>query len=155
MEEILGENILERFTNKDNISVMCNKRAQRQKLNVLFVEDDEATRTLLGMTATSLEKNCEVTLAETMKDGAARYLENVPNIAFLDIQLPDGSGLDILKLIKANDPDAYVVMITANTTPANVNIAITAGADAFIAKPFTKKKIQDIFDKYVNKQPRK
>ncbi len=53
----------------------------------------------------------------------------------LDIDLPDGSGLDALREIKARRPDAVVVMITANVVIQNTIAALRGGAYDFIGKP--------------------
>ena len=53
----------------------------------------------------------------------------------LDIDLPDGSGLDALREIKSRRPDAVVVMITANVVIQNTIAALRGGAYDFIGKP--------------------
>ncbi len=141
-------NSLEKFLDKKNIAAVRNKRMEREKICVLFIEDDEATQTLLRMTAASLQPTYDLIVAENSKDGLKSYFGHAPDITFLDIQLPDGSGLDILKVIKKHDPNSYVVMLTANATSINVKKATVFGADGFIAKPFTKNSMKQIFGKY-------
>lgn len=67
------------------------------------------------------------------------YREHIPDILFLDIHLPDVNGLDLIGRIKAIDKDAYIIMLTADSTAENVKKAISGGAIGFIAKPFEKK----------------
>jgi two-component system chemotaxis response regulator CheY len=55
--------------------------------------------------------------------------------------LPDISGLSVLKCIHEADPDAKVVMLTANSSEKNIKEAINHGAKGFIAKPFTREKL--------------
>jgi DNA-binding NtrC family response regulator len=53
----------------------------------------------------------------------------------LDIDLPDGSGLDVLSEIKRQQPEAVVIMITANVVVSNTIAALRGGAYDFIGKP--------------------
>lgn len=58
-----------------------------------------------------------------------------PAVVLLDIDLPDGSGLDALSEIKTRQPDAVVIMITANVLVQNTIAALRGGAYDFIGKP--------------------
>jgi len=69
--------------------------------------------------------------------GSARELLNVeePDVVLLDIDLPDGSGLDLLEEIKETSPNTVVVMITGNISVPNTIAALRGGAHDFIGKP--------------------
>ena len=64
-----------------------------------------------------------------------RAIEEHPAVALLDIDLPDGSGLDILNAIKEQQPETVVIMITGNVNVPNVLTALRGGAHDFISKP--------------------
>lgn len=64
-----------------------------------------------------------------------------PSIIFLDNHLPDGLGLDFIKVIKTNYPHIKIVMITAHDSVIEHRKAFEEGVDFFIPKPFTKEKI--------------
>ena len=68
--------------------------------------------------------------------------EKMPYGIFLDIGLPDGNGLDILKEIKKEYPKIKVAMLTADDTEKSKNTAISYGADMYITKPFLPEHIQ-------------
>ena len=127
---------------------MTEHRKNREDLHLLFVEDDEPTRQLLQVATHSVQSKCKVHLASTGKEGIQKHFEFMPDITFLDIQLPDSTGLDMLKFIQQKDPEAYVVMLSANATSTNVQKALQQGAKGFIAKPFTKKKLQEVLEKH-------
>lgn len=58
----------------------------------------------------------------------------LPDLAIIDVILPDGSGLDLCRELKAMKPTLPVVVLTAMI--ATRNEALAAGANAFITKPF-------------------
>ena len=77
-----------------------------------------------------------------------------PDLVFLDIELPDGSGIELLKRFKQQKPDCFVVMVSGVSTLDNVKASIASGAASFIVKPFTADKILAVlkqFDRYYDK----
>src|ERR687884_1461896 len=65
-----------------------------------------------------------------------------PAAVLLDINLPDGSGLDVLREIRRRRPDAVVIMITANVLVDDTIAALRAGAYDFIGKPINLDELQ-------------
>ncbi len=75
--------------------------------------------------------------------GALHEFDNErPAAVLLDINLPDGSGLDILKEIKSKQPHAVVIMITANVLVEDTIAALRGGAYDFIGKPINLNELQ-------------
>jgi two-component system, NtrC family, response regulator AtoC len=64
-----------------------------------------------------------------------------PVVTLLDINLPDGSGLDVLREIRKQQPDAIVIMITANVLVDDTIVALRGGAYDFIGKPINLEEI--------------
>lgn len=114
-------------------------RKVRMPLHVMLVEDDPLTRRLV--TGTFKEKYALIT-ASHAEEAIANYLLHAPDIVFLDIGLPNASGMDVLHRIIESDPDAYVVMFSGNSYLDNVTSALEMGASGFVAKPFKKEKMQ-------------
>jgi CheY-like chemotaxis protein len=114
-------------------------RKDRTTFRVLIIEDDPTTSTLLSHL---ISTKGEIAVAHDALQGATIYQTLVPNVVFLDIGLPDVDGLTLAHRIKAADPFAFVVMITANASKSNLETALTAGAKGFIAKPFNRERIQ-------------
>lgn len=114
-------------------------RKVRHPLHVMLVEDDPLTRRMV--TGTFKEKYALITAANA-EEAVANYLLHAPDIVFLDIGLPDASGLDVLHRIMETDPDAYVVMFSGNSYLDNVTAALSTGASGFVSKPFKKEKMQ-------------
>ena len=61
----------------------------------------------------------------------------MPALILLDINLPDGSGLDFLQSIKRDCPDCPVILLTANDTDGDIVNGLELGADDYITKPFS------------------
>lgn len=77
------------------------------------------------------------------------YKKYNPDILLLDIHLPHKSGPEILREILMIDPDAYIVMFSADNARDQVLDCLKKGAKGFITKPFTKEKLHT----YINKCP--
>ncbi|MGB9177951.1 MAG: sigma-54 dependent transcriptional regulator, partial [Pyrinomonadaceae bacterium] len=75
--------------------------------------------------------------AGTVADAINAFDAELPSAVLLDIDLPDGSGLDVLREIKSRHPDAVVIMITGNVLIENTISALRGGAYDFIGKPVT------------------
>jgi two-component system, NtrC family, response regulator AtoC len=104
-----------------------------EKYNILIVDDDKMIRwtlkeALRGWGYMSVE-------AGTVAEALNLFDTEQPAAMLLDIDLPDGSGLDALREIKSRQPDAVVIMITGNVLVENTLAALRGGAYDFISKP--------------------
>jgi CheY-like chemotaxis protein len=122
------------------------KRYQRNDPCVLLIEDDAFTHKLIKRT---IGADIKIFSAFDANQGAALYLDCAPDIVFLDIGLPDLCGHDVLLQLQEMDCEAYIVMLSSHNNQENIERAISLGADGFIAKPFTKGKIEF----YMNRSP--
>lgn len=75
--------------------------------------------------------------AGTVAEALEQFNAESPAAILLDIDLPDGSGLDVLRQIKQDQPEAIVIMITGNVQVDNTISALRGGAYDFIAKPIS------------------
>src|SRR5215471_6950020 len=80
--------------------------------------------------------------AETAAAGLAAFEAEQPAAILLDINLPDGSGLDVLRQVRHRQPDAVVIMITANVLVDETIAALRGGAYDFIGKPINLEELQ-------------
>jgi len=74
--------------------------------------------------------------AETGSQAVQKYRELKPDLVTMDIVMPDMSGIEAVRLICKDDPDAKVLMCSAMGQQALVVEAIQAGAKDFVVKPF-------------------
>ena len=100
---------------------------------VLVVDDDPRARELLRDFLTA--KDYDVIEAATGAEGLKRLREDRPHLILLDINLPDISGLDVLREAKAHDPAVGVIMVTGMHEEEIGRQAMRDGAFDFITKP--------------------
>jgi two-component system response regulator PilR (NtrC family) len=108
-------------------------RKQEERPRVLVIDDEEDIRELLDLTLVrmGLSADCAATVAEAkelLKKG--RY-----NLCLTDMRLPDGEGLEIVRLISADYGETPVAVITAFGSADNAVAALKAGAFDYLAKP--------------------
>ncbi|MBE6817308.1 MAG: response regulator transcription factor [Ruminococcaceae bacterium] len=107
-------------------------------MDIFLLEDDSAIATALTY---SLEnEGYRVTLARSIAEAKAVIADKVFSLYILDLTLPDGSGYDICKAVKAQG-DYPVIFLTAYDDEANVVMGFDLGADDYIAKPFRLKEL--------------
>ena len=102
--------------------------------HILIVDDDREIRTLLG---DYLQKNGY--RATAVADGKAmrRALEQSHvDLIVLDLMLPDGSGMNILKDLRSSQNDTPVLLLTARDTVRDRVAGLDTGADDYLGKPF-------------------
>lgn len=103
------------------VKTISERRAARPRVEVMVSEDDPFSSRLVCKTIDT--KYASLATFDGKKT-IETYIFNAPNVLFLDIGLPDMNGLEILSSIFAADPEAYVVIISANGNKENVMKAI-------------------------------
>jgi len=101
--------------------------------HILVVDDDEAIRWTLREALQSWDFTPFE--AGSVAEAVKHFKTELPAAVLLDIDLPDGSGLDVLREIKREHPEAIVIMITGNVHIDNTISALRGGAYDFISKP--------------------
>ena len=102
---------------------------------ILIVEDDALLNKTLAYNLIS--DGWEVTPALNAKTAAALLACMEYNLVLLDINLPDGNGYDLCRLIKPEHPDTVVIFLTANDQESDQLRGYEAGAVDYITKPFS------------------
>lgn len=115
-----------------------NRRCNRCEPELMMIEDDLFSRRLVENV---LQKKYNMTGLSVATYALEKYTNIAPDLLFLDINLPDVTGHELLEKILILDPDAYVIMLSGNCDRDNITQAISKGAKGFIAKPFTKDKL--------------
>lgn len=131
---------------EDGLAISDNmyQRRQDRKENVILIADDDRF-TRLSM-AKLLAISGSLVEAENASEVMSQYLNRNPDIVFLDIHMPGKSGLEVIKDIIGVDPDAYIIVLSADSSAGNVLKALEEGAAGFLSKPPSKAKVQE----YIN-----
>ncbi|MEI3344016.1 MAG: response regulator transcription factor [Eubacterium sp.] len=120
-------------------------------MDIFLLEDDEAIG--IGLTYSLENEGYNVTLAKSVKEAKKIIDEKEFSLYILDLTLPDGSGYDVCKRIKAKG-DLPVIFLTAYDDEVNVIMGFELGADDYISKPFRVKelmlRIKSVMRRYSN-----
>ena len=110
---------------------------------ILIVDDSFYMRTMLKNMLTDAGYDV-VGEAANGQQALEMAVATHPDLITLDVILPDNTGLDVLKGIRQQQPDAKVVMCSAVGQETIVNEAIENGALAYIVKPFSEERVLEI-----------
>ena len=106
-----------------------------EDVTVLVVDDEESLADLVAMALRY--EGWKVSVAHTVS-GAVRVAKKAtPDIAVLDIMLPDGDGIGLMKKLRENAPKLPVLFLTAKDAVEDRVQGLTAGGDDYITKPFS------------------
>ena len=103
--------------------------------HIFLLEDDETLGRGIVMALTGPETSvlCQPSLAKAREALAEERFD----LLILDINLPDGSGLDLLWQVRTNGDATPVILLTANDLELDEVTGLEAGADDYITKPFS------------------
>lgn len=103
-------------------------------MKVLIIEDE---KTLAYEMEAFLKKSFYICdLAHSVRSGVEQLDLNQYDFVLIDLSLPDGDGLDVLKHAKKSNPSAAYIIITARTNLKDRVNGLDLGADDYLAKPF-------------------
>ncbi|MDP6634611.1 MAG: sigma-54 dependent transcriptional regulator [Phycisphaerae bacterium] len=103
------------------------------KKSILVIDDEESICTAFSKFFG--RRGWDVRVAASGADGMDAYRRQRPDVAFLDVRLPDSNGLDVLDELRSLDPDACIVMITAYGGMKTVMRSIEGKAFDYLTKP--------------------
>lgn len=102
---------------------------------ILIVEDDISLNQ--GLCCALKSENRQIISCMNLKSTREQLLCGSVSLVLLDINLPDGNGLDFLSELKITDPLCPVILLTANDTDMDIVTGLEQGADDYITKPFS------------------
>jgi two-component system response regulator PilR (NtrC family) len=118
-------------------------------MQILIVDDEKNIRKTLKIILK--EFDCDIKEAGSFEEAESYLDRDVFDFAVIDIKLPDGSGVEILKKIKSQTPDTAVLIVTAFASTETAIEAMRAGAYDYITKPFNLDEIRIIFKNIIEK----
>ncbi|MDX1390777.1 MAG: response regulator [Rheinheimera sp.] len=112
-------------------------------LSALVVDDVAAVRSYISQILQQLGISSILEAADGIS-AAQLFEQHKPQLVFLDIQLPDINGQQLLKQFKQQQHQTVVFMVSAFSSVDNLQQAIENGAKAFIMKPFSANRINSL-----------
>ena len=117
---------------------------------VLIIDDERPV--LMTVEALLKRHGYHVDAAATASQGLKLLKSNSPSLVLLDLQLPDAHGLEMLDRIKAELPEAQVIILTAHDSLHNAIESIKRGAFHFISKPYAAEELLSLVEKALEKR---
>ena len=106
--------------------------------SLLFVEDDDSIRLALRLALE--DEGYEVREAPDGQAGLDAFAEREPDLVLLDLRLPDMSGFDVCRLMRAKSI-VPIIIVTAQTDTHDLVVGLEAGADDYVTKPVVPKEL--------------
>ncbi len=103
-------------------------------IRVLVVEDQQTLAGALQVALGAQPDMCCVGAVGTAEEAVALAAASSPDVVLMDIRLPGADGIQATRQVKAACPQARVLILTADATPARLAAAAAAGASGFLAK---------------------
>lgn len=125
-------------------SVGVTREVQSSKRTVLIVDDDPTIRSTLADALCDWGyKACE---AGTLAEALAVVTREQPAAVLLDVKMPDGSGISILKELRMHSPESVFIIITGYLDPNNAFEAGLRQAYGFLTKPLDQAQVRSMLD---------
>ncbi|WP_456342982.1 response regulator, partial [Thermovibrio sp.] len=103
-------------------------------MRVLVLEDEASLRDILALILEDF--GYEVEEAGSLKEAREKLNEEEFDLALVDLRLPDGSGMELVREIKRRSPETEVIIITAYASTETVKEAFELGVYDYVEKPF-------------------
>lgn len=120
---------------------------------VIVADDDQDIRSLVSIAVAK----AGLELLESVSDGAlalAAIQKHQPDLAILDVSMPEMTGLEVCRAVRSDKSigDVRILLLSASVDEQSQSIGIEAGADYFLAKPFSPRELASWLS--VGKEPR-
>lgn len=102
---------------------------------ILIIEDDKGLST--GLCQALKMNDRKVIACPNLRTAREQLLCQMPDLILLDLNLPDGNGIDLLKELREDSAKPSVILLTANDADEDVVNGLETGADDYITKPFS------------------
>jgi len=134
--------------NADQLNNEASVEDQQGKHKVLYIEDNRASRDLVVALMTEYPEIILYT-ASTAEEGIDLALAESPDLLFIDINLPQMSGLSAVQILRGNPKfsDSTIYALSADVLPDQIHKAMSAGFDAYLTKPLEVTKFIQVIDK--------
>src|SRR5690242_17150986 len=119
-------------------------------MKILLVDDEKPIRDLMVPFLEDMKHQVES--AASVAEGLQKAEAFRPDVVLLDVNLPDGTGLDFLKVLSPTQPGTSTVMITARVDVKTAVEAIKRGAEDYLAKPLDLEELEILLKRLEEKR---
>ncbi len=119
-------------------------------VSILIADDSDAIRLVLK-DFLEIGQHSVAGEAANGQEAIEKYSELKPELLLLDLAMPKKDGLTVVKEIVKSNPDAKIILITAADDQKIINQCLTAGAKAYISKPFDFDNVLKVISEIVSK----
>ena len=123
--------------------------SKNNTMHALIVDSAEVVATRLHDLLDEMKCFHNISVADNYTEAVAQIDDQAPDVILLDIQLPDNSGIELLKLIKQKYPGLKVIVLTNKSSETYRNLCEQIGSDHFIDKSTNFENITSIIRSYV------
>ena len=120
---------------------MAAGESKPEPYSVLLVEDDPPSRAYLARAISAHPGLDLVAALGTVGEAREHLSHQVPDVLLTDLGLPDGSGIDLIRLARGIEPKAQIMVVTVFGDEKNVISSIEAGASGYLLKDGTSEAI--------------
>jgi two-component system chemotaxis response regulator CheY len=113
-------------------------------MKILIVDDSRFVQLTTAKLLETYIENLEIIFASDGKEGFSKYKESKPDYVFIDLLMPNVDGQELIKLIKKQDKNSKIFVISADVQKSVRKEIESYGIIGFINKPFTQEKAESV-----------
>lgn len=117
------------------------------RIRVLTIDDHPLVREGIAALISNQADMSLVAQAASGKEAIQRFREHQPDVALMDVRLPDMSGIDAMITIRSEFPDARIIIVTSSEGDAEMRRALQGGARGYMLKSMPPKELLDAIRK--------
>src|SRR5437870_1254239 len=118
--------------------------SEQTRIRILCVDDHPLLRQGIAAIINNQPDMVLIAEASTGTEAIQKFKEHRPDVTLMDLRLPDMSGVDSLIAIRANTPEARIIMLTTFEGDVEIQRALEAGARAYMLKSMPPKELVDV-----------
>jgi DNA-binding NarL/FixJ family response regulator len=120
------------------------KMETKAKIRVLCVDDHPVVREGIAAIINLQPDMAMAGTAATGREAIEQFVALGPDVSLLDLRLPDMSGFDVIKAIRSKSPNARIVVLSSHDGDVDIQRALEAGAQGYVAKGIVRDELLDI-----------
>jgi len=117
---------------------------------ILLVEDDDIVRT--GVRDLLVRRGYSVQEAESCESATRAFHVSRPDVVLVDYRLPDGNGVDLIRRLRASDPEVPFIILTGHGSIDLAVQAVKEGAEQFMTKPIKQELLETLINRLLERQ---